>query len=156
MKKVKLFLNCANKAFTFIETLVSLLIITIISTVMYLSFSSSIKDIIKIKEKERDSYKIFRIEQTIRDTISAVEIPFWSSDFYFSITEDTISCNYLNGNKEITTRKLPYPLKIINYEIVFFEKKKPVGIILNVEIDNCDRIINQTFASRPIGLYINE
>lgn len=158
MKKVKLFLSFANKnnGFSFIETLVSLLIISIISTVMYLSFSSSIKEIIKIKEKEKLDYQIFRSEQIIRNTISSIDIPFWKRDFYFFITEDSISCNYQNGNNKIETKKLPYSIKILSYEIIYFEKTNPVGIRIEFEMDNRIRIINQVFASRPIGLYVNE
>lgn len=158
MRKVKLFSNFVNKdkGFSFIEALVSLLIVSIISTVTYFAFSSSIKNIIKIKEKERIDFKIFRTEQVIRDIISSVEIPFWKTDFYFRVEDDYISCNYLNGNKKIETRNLPYPIKPSSFDVVYFEEIKPVGVRIEYEIMGQYRKISQTFATLPIGLYKNE
>lgn len=158
MRKAKLFSNYVNrnKGFSFVETLVSLLIVSLISTVMYFALSSSIKNILKIKEKERIDFQIFRTEQVVRETISSIEIPFWKKDLFFQVTEDFISCNYLNGNKEVEKKILPYSIKDVVVDVIYFEETKPVGVKIEFEIKGQHRVISQTFASLPIGLYINE
>lgn len=158
MRKARLFSNCVNrnKGFSFVETLISLLIISLISTVMYSAFSSSIKSIIKIKEKQKKDFEIFRTEQELRNIVSSIDIPFWEKNFYFKITDDSISCSYLNGNPKVETKNLPYPINLLSYNVVYFEKIKPVGVKIEYEIMGQPRIISQTFASQPIGLCTNE
>ena len=156
MKKAKRFSKSVNEAFSFIEVLVSLLIVSLVSLIMYFAFSSSVKTLVNAKKNIRNQYKIFVSEKIIRDTVASVDVPFWKTDFAFSINENSLSCNYLNGEVKTETVRLPYQIKILKSEIVYFEDTKPVGVKIEFEMENETRSIRQTFASRPLMLVNNE
>lgn len=140
-----------TNAFTYIEVIVSLLIISVLAGLLYITFSIGIKQF--RSSKKSVNYLIERLDTDtiIRTGIEKVSIPFWVTEYDYSFSNNEIALSWINGIKEKTIINIPDNAVIINIEEILSEKDSIKGLIVKYTINNHVYEIKALFASRTYG-----
>lgn len=93
--------NKGDEGFTFIEVIVSVTIISIISFSLWLGFNTSIRLLFVIPELSKKSNKILALNNIIQEGLERVIIPFWISEYdkvpEYELEEDRAVLPYFDG-----------------------------------------------------------
>jgi len=96
-------LNChkGDKGFTFIEVIVSVVIISIISFSLWLGFNTSIRLLFVIPEVTEKSNKLLTLNNIFQNGLERITIPFWISEYdevpEYELEEDRAVLPYFDG-----------------------------------------------------------
>jgi prepilin-type N-terminal cleavage/methylation domain-containing protein len=137
--------------FSFIEVLVSLLIISLVGVVLYASFSTGFRAIEKAQTEVRTAVRHLQADHLIRSAAGAVEIPYWVTDYEMAAGENTLDLPWYEGEKESKTVQLPEGVIIEKSELVREDGKAPFGIRIQYKIGKREYAASAPFASFPAG-----
>ena len=137
------------RAFTMIESLISLEIISICFSVLSLSL---IKSKSNYYMKEALLYRKMNSEKFLTEILSNVCIPYWKNDFCFNYSTTSIELNYYHSNPNLKTINLPDYISLQKLEPLK-NKDNYYGFICRYYIQNHDELITLVvpFRSIPFG-----
>lgn len=141
-----------NNAFTLIEALISLLIISLIGLVITTAFSAGIKSLSKGTKRTNDQIKQLQTDTRVRTVAGKVCIPWWENECSISITSNSITFPWQNGLNEEQTVQFPKEITILSYELISTQNKHPIGIKLVCVNRTEEFIIEALFGSFPDGV----
>lgn len=144
--------NSKNAAFTLMEALISLLIISLIGLVTISSFTSGTRSITKGSEKVSSIVKQLQTDSKIRSAAEKVCIPFWINECQITSTSNTITFPWQNGLQEEYTVTVPSDITIVSFELIEVSGKHPAGIKVTCSYKSEPFIIEALFASFPDGV----
>lgn len=145
-------LNNKNSAFTLMEALISLLIISLIGLVITSAFTSGTRSITKGNEKVKGVVKQLQTDIKIRSAAEKVCIPWWINECQISSTTDTITFPWQDGLPNECTVTVPSGISIIDFELIKVPQQHPAGIKVTCSYKSESFIIEALFASFPIGV----
>ncbi|MBO4404927.1 MAG: type II secretion system protein, partial [Treponema sp.] len=138
--------NNLSSAFSYVEVLVSLFIISMISIVLAVSYSVGIKAVVKDKESVFSSYKHMKVDSFLRKNIEKIEFPYWINELLLDAEDNilTISCNNVTY-----TIKLPEYVSIKKVEQLYPDGL--AGVKISYEIGNKTYKSSVLFSSYSYG-----
>jgi prepilin-type N-terminal cleavage/methylation domain-containing protein len=143
--------NKSENGFTFIEVLVSLLIISSVGIVLYASFSAGFKGVEKSRTEIRDAVRHLQTDSVIRSAAESVQIPYWVTAYEMTAAGGSLELPWYEGKKETKTVQLPAGADIEKSELVREDGKSPFGIRITYKIGKREYTTSATFASFPAG-----
>ena len=141
------------KAFSFMEVLVSLVIISLISALLYFSYAVSLKSIAKSRQKTSDELTLLRTDSLLRSKIEGFRFPFWTKEIKFEFTGNSIEI-YHDGEKTENSSVLitvPEEIKITDCTALTGEDKSIRGLNIKYMIKETEHESKILFASRIYG-----
>ncbi len=148
----KLLKNKHTNAFSFIEVLISLLIISMLTLLLYFSFGTIIKSYNLSKKKIKNSITQINTDSILRSNIEKICIPFWENEYDFSFSKNSLTINWLNGINETKTIIIPDIVCIIDVDMISNTKGKAIGLRILYQIEDSDYELTASFASIPYGV----
>ncbi len=137
-------------AFSYIEVIVSLLIISFIAGLLYFSYSICVKSLYSSKESINNSIEHLEADEYLRESIQSVLVPFWQDTVEYSFTENEITISWNNG--EISkSLKMKHNVKIIEVNPVYSEQDRIKGLYVKYNLNNKSYESRVLFASRYYG-----
>lgn len=142
--------NKQNSAFSYIEVLVSISVIAVISLLLYFSYSVCSKNIYHVHQNLENELKCLRVDNEIRKGIENVRIPYWETRIMHTIRNNSIFISWFNGNNELYEIRLPeYVKEIQMHEIIY--SGKTVGFEVSYLLLNKECKTSALFSSCPFG-----
>ena len=141
----------SENGFTFIEVLVSLLIISLVGMVLYASFSAGFRGIEKSKAEMRTAVRRLQTDSIIRSAAGSVRIPYWITEYEMTAAGETLEFPWYDGEKEIKTVRLPSGVVIDKSELVRKDGEAPFGIRITYKIGKREYTTSAAFGSFPAG-----
>lgn len=141
----------SRDAFTYIEVIVSLLIISLIAGVLYISYAACLKNIDSSRISVNDSIERLNTDTLIRKKIENVVIPFWIKKYETSYSSNTLTLQWINGIDKSETIIIPDNFSIVEVEQIVLEGNIPKGLIIKYEYKKNVYELKALFASRPYG-----
>jgi type II secretory pathway component PulJ len=141
----------SKEAFTYIEVIVSLLIIALLAGLLYFSYAICIKGINSSRKSVKESIEWLNTDSILRKKIEAVSIPFWQKDYEYSFTPNSLTISWVNGLNASETINLPNIFKIQAVEPINSENDSIKGLIIKYQYKNSDYELKALFSSRPYG-----
>jgi prepilin-type N-terminal cleavage/methylation domain-containing protein len=86
-----------ERGFTFIEILVSLLLLSLLGLVIWNGLSRGEGLVLRTFQAAADSVKILQLDTGLRDAAGRVRVPYWEGDCAATSTDDGISVPWLDG-----------------------------------------------------------
>ncbi|MCI6592811.1 MAG: type II secretion system GspH family protein [Spirochaetia bacterium] len=146
----KFLISKKSEGFSYIEVIVSLLIISFIAGLLYFSYSICIKSLYSSKESIRNSIDHLEADEYLRESIQSVLVPFWQKSIDYSFTENEISISWDNG--EVTKSfKMKAKAKIIEVNPIYSEEVRIKGLHIKYNVNNKSYETKALFASRYYG-----
>ena len=152
LKRSSLMRTKQEDGFSFIEVLVSLLIISLVGIVLYASFSTGFRAVEKSQTEVRTAVRHLQADHIIRSAAGAVQIPYWVTDYEMSAGERTLDLPWYEGEKESKTVQLPEHVIIEKSELIKKDGKSPFGIKIQYKIGKREYTTSAAFASFPAGI----
>ena len=149
IKLKKLFQNKAS-GFSYIEAIVSLLIISLVAVMIASVYSVSIKALTNTRQKLKNSINHLKVDEEIREFISSVDYPFWIKEYKMNFSENAITVEYHKGIEGCTTKEFN-EVKIIECDFIRTSDKEPVGIYVKYILNEKEYETKSLFASFPYG-----
>ena len=140
-----------NEAFTYIEVIVSLIIISLIACLLYFSYSICIKGFNSSRESVTDSLIHISVDSYFREKIQTVTIPYWLYDYEYTFTDSEIMLSWMNGEKKLDKVTVPKNVKIDDIRVIFSENKNIKGLHIKYFIKSKEYETKVLFASRVFG-----
>lgn len=140
-----------TKAFSYIEVLVSLFIISILSFVLYFSFGTVIKSYNSSKKKIKNASIQINTDSILRNNIEKIYIPYWENEYEFSFSNNSITLSWINGAEEKKEIFISNEVNIISAEVLYSANKKAIGLQIRYQIEDIDYELLAAFASIPYG-----
>ncbi len=172
MQKTKLHWKQNNEqGFTFVETLVSLLIISLTAVILYGAFNSSIHAIYSSVSHTITNYQILKTDTVLRREVANICIPYWQKDFTYTTSYNKIELPWYcakdkwtlslfiseTGNLILETdadSKKTYTLlngiEDISFKLVTASNNIPFGIKITYTKNDKKYITTVLFSSRPV------
>lgn len=120
----KCFLKSKASGFSYIEAVVSLLIISLIGVLLASVYSISIRSVSKARIKIKDSVNHLRVDDELREFISCVDYPFWVKEYKVDSSENSITVEYFKGVEGTTTKEFK-DIEITECDFLRNEQKEP-------------------------------
>ena len=130
LKKILKKQNEKVAAFTLIETLVALLVVSLMGMVLYFSFFVSVKSVNSSNKNISIQIERLNIDRKLRNSIESVKVPFWIKEYDYSFSQNHLLLSWINGIEE-------------KQNIIFSE---------NIALDSCMPILSKE--DRIIGFEI--
>lgn len=130
LKKILKKQNEKVAAFTLIETLVSLLVVSLMGMILYFSFFVSVKSVNSSNNNVSIQIERLNIDRKLRTSIESVRVPFWVKEYDYSFSKNQLLFSWING----------------------IDKKQNIGFSENVVLDSCIPILSKE--DRIIGFEI--
>lgn len=140
-----------SNAFTYIEVIVALVVISLIAGLLYFSYSICIKSFTSSRESVREAVERLNTDAFLRKKIQSVSIPYWEKDFDFSFSEAQITLPWLEGIKAEQSVIMPENASIKDVTPIKSDKGKPKGLHIKYYIKNNEYVVKVLFASRFYG-----
>ncbi len=141
----------AYEGFTFIETLVSLTVITMICVMLVFCYSSAIKGITKSRKQVNSDLELIDFDTSLRKIINSISLPQWKKDYNFTYTSTSLFLEYVNGSSEYIETTINKNFQIKNCFVIFYDNKKPAGLKVYYSYKNKEYICSELFSSIPFG-----
>lgn len=141
----------SKEAFTYIEVIVSLLIIALLAGLLYFSYAICIKGINSSRKSVKESIEWLNTDSMLRKKIEAVSIPFWQKDYEYSFSPNSLTISWMNGVKTSETISLPDVFEIQSVEPINSEKDSIKGLIIKYQYKNSEYELKALFSSRSFG-----
>lgn len=138
-------------AFTYIEVLVSLIIISLIAGLLYFSYFVSIRSLRKSENDLKIQILRLDVDTKIRDSAEEFIIPFWEKHINLTFSESQISFSW--GDSPNNKRVLDFPsnVRIKNCDFLYSSSDIPQGLSVTYEINNQEFLTKALFASYFYG-----
>lgn len=151
MNMQKIIYKDKNSAFTYIEVLVSLIIISLIAGLLYFSYFVSIRSLRKSENEVKIQVLRLDVDAKIRDSVEGFTIPFWESGIDLTFSESQISFSW--GDSPNNKRVLDFPSNVCikDCEFLFSSSDTPQGLAVTYEINSQEFITKALFASYIYG-----
>lgn len=146
----KCFLKSKASGFSYIEAVVSLLIISLIGVLLASVYSISIKSISKMRIKINDSVEHLRVDDELRDFISCVDYPFWVKEYKVDSSENSITVEYFKGIEGTETKEFKN-IEITECDFLRNEQKEPFGLYVKYKLKEQEYETKVLFSSFPFG-----
>lgn len=130
LKKILKKQNEKVAAFTLIETLVSLLVVSLMGMILYFSFFVSVKSVNSSNNNVSIQIERLNIDRKLRTSIESVRVPFWIKEYDYSFSKNQLLFSWING----------------------IDKKQNISFSENVVLDSCIPILSKE--DRIIGFEI--
>lgn len=130
LKKILKKQNEKVAAFTLIETLVSLLVVSLMGMILYFSFFVSVKSVNSSNNNVSIQIERLNIDRKLRTSIESVRVPFWVKEYDYSFSKNQLLFSWING----------------------IDKNKNISFSENVVLDSCIPILSKE--DRIIGFEI--
>lgn len=140
-----------NEAFTFIETLVSIVVISIITSLIYFCCSSAIKNIYKARTLTSADLKIIESDNKLRSIINSVSVPDWETDFEIKFTSRTITLRWVEGRDEDFIYEMDPDIEVDKCSVLQYRNGKISGIKIEYLYNGQRYECSQLFSSIPFG-----
>lgn len=139
--------------FTFIEAVVSLLIIALISAAIYATFATAYKALNTTQKSLIATSNVLIIDAKLRDSLSLVCIPFWVRNVHYSSTDTSITIPWVKGveSKSVTVSLENYKIENGHIDIIKGVNEIPLGCHILYTIENKEYMTSIVFASIPLG-----
>lgn len=144
--------NPLSAGYSFIEVLVSLIIIALIGGILYFSYAVSVKSINSSRHKLQ--YAIIRLntDTVLRKNIQRINIPYWINETPdITANENKIYLDWIDGKKEKKTITFSNKVSFTECIPILTSNKKIKGIEVKYLIDNNEYKTVSLFSSRPYG-----
>lgn len=149
IKLKKLFQN-KSSGFSYIEAIVSLLIISLVAVMIASVYSVSIKSLTNTRHKFKYSINHLKADEEIREFISSVDYPFWINEYKLDSSENSITVEYYKGIEGFTTKEFN-DVKIIECDFIRTSENEPVGIYVKYILNEKEYETKSLLASFPYG-----
>lgn len=130
LKKILKKQNEKVAAFTLIETLVSLLVVSLMGMILYFSFFVSVKSVNSSNNNVSIQIERLNIDRKLRTSIESVRVPFWVKEYDYSFSKNQLLLSWING----------------------IDKNQNISFSENVVLDSCIPILSKE--DRIIGFEI--
>lgn len=130
LKKILKKQNEKVAAFTLIETLVSLLVVSLMGMILYFSFFVSVKSVNSSNNNVSIQIERLNIDRKLRTSIESVRVPFWVKEYDYSFSKNQLLFSWING----------------------IDKNQNISFSENVVLDSCIPILSKE--DRIIGFEI--
>lgn len=130
LKKILKKQNEKVAAFTLIETLVSLLVVSLMGMILYFSFFVSVKSVNSSNNNVSIQIERLNIDRKLRTSIESVRVPFWVKEYDYSFSKNQLLFSWING----------------------IDKNQFISFSENVVLDSCIPILSKE--DRIIGFEI--
>ncbi len=152
LKQINLLkINKSKEGFTYIETLVSLAIVTMICVMLVFCYSSAIKGITKSREQVNSDFELIDFDTSLRKLINSISLPEWKKDYYVKYTPNSLLLEYVNGSSEYTETTINKNFQVKNCSVIFYDNEKPAGLKVCYSYKNKEYICSELFSSIPFG-----
>lgn len=146
----KFFIFKREKGFSYIEVIISLLIISFIAGLLYFSYSICIKSLYSSKESIKNSIEHLEADKYLRESIQSVSLPFWQKTIEYAFTENEINISCSSG-EIIKTFKMKHNIKLKEIDPIYTEGDRIKGLQIKYSINNKLYETKALFASRYYG-----
>ena len=143
--------NKSKEGFTFIETIVSLAIITMICILLVFCYSSAIKGITKSREQVNSDLELIDFDTSLRKLINSISLPEWKNDYNFTYTSTSLFLEYVNGSSEYIETTINKNFQIKNCSVLFYDNEKPAGLKVSYSYKNKEYTCLELFSRIPVG-----
>lgn len=140
-----------NEGFTFIETLVALTIIILISLMLVFCYSTSIKTLDKTRSKTKDSIEVLDMDKNFRQIIQSISLPEWETTYSYSYTSSSLSLQWINCSEDFAMFDFDSSIVINNVEIIKYKNNIPAGLKITYLYKNNKYSCIELFSSIPFG-----
>lgn len=130
LKKILKKQNEKVAAFTLIETLVSLLVVSLMGMILYFSFFVSVKSVNSSNNNVSVQIERLNTDRKLRTSIESVRVPFWVKEYDYSFSKNQLLLSWING----------------------IDKNQNISFSENVVLDSCIPILSKE--DRIIGFEI--
>lgn len=144
--------NVFTESFSYVETLVSLLVISIICVLLAFCYSTSVKSIVKTKQKAKEATQILQFDTFLRNTINSISVPAWEKDYTFTYSKNNIDLPWVNGKKEPQNTSIPEDFIIEKAETIKYKNSKPAGLKVIYTYNKKEYECSCLFSSIPYGV----
>ncbi len=141
------------QGFSLVETLISILIISLIASVLYLVYWTSVKSLSSSKVQLQYSNLRLNTDILLRKNIESVSIPFWVNEYDYSFDKKSLLLSWVNGVRSPVLVKIPDKVTIENVELILSDEKNPSALKVIYRIDKKTYETISVFSSRKYGEY---
>jgi len=141
-----------NEAFTLIETLVSLVIISIITTLIYFCCSSAIRNINKARNLTASDFKLIENDKNLRKIINSISVPDWETDYKLTYTPNSISFSWVEGQDCVYLYEFDNGFELKECTLMAYKNGEIAGIRIEYFYMGKNYECSQLFSSIPFGL----
>lgn len=160
-----------TNGFTFIEVILSVLIISLISISMSQWFSQILHSSNNIYNRTINSKNLIFIRNILKKELSQIKPPWWIGENNFTIEEENYTFNWHDGEEnellilqsdstgisiniqknDIIINKAYIPnIEILDIQLIVTENKNSIGYIFNILIDGVEKKIYLPKAVYPL------
>jgi prepilin-type N-terminal cleavage/methylation domain len=143
--------NKKANGFTFVEVLVSMLILALTGAVLYGSFSVGLKAVGKSHTEVWNAVQRMQTDSIIRSAAGSVQIPYWVNTYGMNSGERTLEFEWYGGEREHKTIQLPPYVLLKKSELVRGKDNRPLGVRITYTIGMQEYTTSAVFASLPPG-----
>ena len=143
--------NKARAAFSYIEVVVSLMIISMVALLLYFTYAVSVRSVNSSKQRIKTEIVRIKTDTVLRRSIENIIVPAWISEYEYSFNDNSINLSWVNGNQNITEIEIEKMVKIISVEPLKTKTDKILGFEIKYSIDVNEFETIAIFASRPYG-----
>lgn len=141
----------SNEGFTFLETLVSITIITFIVILLGFCFSTSSRILRKTNTQTISDLELLKIDTKFRQLIQSINIPDWETKYSITNTQTTITLNWVNGTNSISSLEINPNILILKTDLIKYKNDKPAGLCITYLYRDKEYICSELFSSIPYG-----
>ena len=142
--------NSFDSGFTFIETLISLAIISMMAVVITGGILISLQSYRKARTEIKKANLLLASDTQLRNDASHIMIPYWVSEMKFSFTESSITYSWVDGKEDSQTFSYTN-IAILDAELMKKGGKAPSGIRIKYEFDGNVYTASCLFSTFPYG-----
>lgn len=140
-----------SDGFSYIEVLVSLLIISLIGSLLFFSYSISVRSVDSSRKKVKTELLRIKTDSQLRKTIEKISIPSWTSEYEYNMINNTIELSWVDGKENPQLLELDRKVEPIELKPLKFDDGHIVGFIIRYLINGTEYETVAVFASRPYG-----
>lgn len=143
--------NSSSLAFTLIEVLVSVLITSIISLIIYISFHNNISIINKSNKKTAERIELLKIDSEIRRKINDIQIPLYESELKVEYSFEDLKIKSKRLETVYFDLSVSHDISIRNVIFIYSDNNKEIGLQIEYEYLNKIYMCRELFGTFMIG-----
>lgn len=140
-----------NSGFSFLESLVSLSILSLMAVCIVAGIMIATKSYTKSKAAIQQTYSVYQTDKFIRDVAKSVRPPFWVRKIDVSFSGSSFDLCWVDGVSSSQSFELNSDIKITNIELVGKKDSVPIGMRVFYEFNGCEYSTSCLFASFSYG-----
>lgn len=151
LKKVLKKQNEKVVAFTLIETLVALLVVSLMGMVLYFSFFVSVKSVNSSNKNISIQIERLNIDRKLRNSIESVKVPFWIKEYDYSFSQNHLLLSWINGIEEKQNINFSENVVLDSCMPILSKEDRIIGFEIKYSIKNNQFTTKALFASYSYG-----